>query len=350
MMKKGMKKWQAPAALRWLEESILINEGEGSAAFYHPTKGWGPPYPETTGYIIETLWDHYHQSGKPGLRDCAISCTNWLCRLQKADGSWAGGVGGKLPPVIFDTGMILFGLARSWQETGEPFYRKALENGAHWLLLKQSKGGRWEENTYVEGHIPAYHSRVVWAVLYANTILQDETIRRRMALALEQYFESIQRESLINASAIYPNQPALTHSIAYTLRGLLEAGLLLDTEDYLPYLDSTAREIVAMRRAGGPLAGQYKAGWKGDKRFRCPVGELQLSIFLARLSRTACRQDFADTALQLFTDASGTQCRLPFRGFYGGIPGSFPFWGPYQRLKLINWGAKFFLDAVREFS
>jgi hypothetical protein len=29
----------------------------------------------------------------------------------------------------------------------------------------------------------------------------------------------------------------------------------------------------------------------------------------------------------------------------GGLPGSSPVWGPYQSLRIPNWGLKFFLDA-----
>ena len=30
----------------------------------------------------------------------------------------------------------------------------------------------------------------------------------------------------------------------------------------------------------------------------------------------------------------------------GGIPGSQPLWGAYERFKMPNWAAKFFIDAI----
>ena len=46
--------------LRWLVESFRVNGYEGSSAWssrvIHPGHGWSLPYPETTGYIIPTLY------------------------------------------------------------------------------------------------------------------------------------------------------------------------------------------------------------------------------------------------------------------------------------------------------
>jgi hypothetical protein len=33
-------------------------------------------------------------------------------------------------------------------------------------------------------------------------------------------------------------------------------------------------------------------------------------------------------------------------GIRGGIPGSAPIWGPYERFKYPNWAVKFFIDAL----
>ncbi len=30
----------------------------------------------------------------------------------------------------------------------------------------------------------------------------------------------------------------------------------------------------------------------------------------------------------------------------GGLPGSWPVWGPYGRLRILNWATKFLVDAL----
>jgi hypothetical protein len=39
---------------------------------------------------------------------------------------------------------------------------------------------------------------------------------------------------------------------------------------------------------------------------------------------------------------------LPTRGrtTQGGVAGSYPVWGPYQPMRYISWGCKFFADAL----
>jgi len=120
--------------LRWVQRSIAVHAGRGSAGYYHLWRGWSAAYPETTGYLIETLWDYYHLTGDESLRRDALSCTDWLCDIQLPNGAWPGGIGGKLAPVLFDTGMMVFGMTRSAVETGQSRYAGAARRAVQWLL------------------------------------------------------------------------------------------------------------------------------------------------------------------------------------------------------------------------
>ena len=44
------------AALDWLARSQDATGNGGSAAYYSPWLGWSRAYPETSGYIVPTLW------------------------------------------------------------------------------------------------------------------------------------------------------------------------------------------------------------------------------------------------------------------------------------------------------
>ncbi len=52
------------SSMRWIEQSVIHGKG-GSSSHYSLLKGgWTDPFPETTGYIIPTLYDYGHFSGK----------------------------------------------------------------------------------------------------------------------------------------------------------------------------------------------------------------------------------------------------------------------------------------------
>jgi hypothetical protein len=43
------------AAMAWLVRAQVASENKGVSAGFHLLRGWAPPYPETTGYIIPTF-------------------------------------------------------------------------------------------------------------------------------------------------------------------------------------------------------------------------------------------------------------------------------------------------------
>ena len=66
------------------------HSGDGGFGSYHLVDGWGRSYPETTGYIIPTLFsagEHLHWD-EP--RQRALRAADWLLSIQRADGGWDG--------------------------------------------------------------------------------------------------------------------------------------------------------------------------------------------------------------------------------------------------------------------
>ena len=46
------------AAVEWLYRAQDATDSDGCAATYNLVLGWEPAYPETTGYIVPTLYDY----------------------------------------------------------------------------------------------------------------------------------------------------------------------------------------------------------------------------------------------------------------------------------------------------
>ncbi len=335
-----------PDTLRWLQRSIAVHEGRGSAGFYHLWRGWSASYPETTGYVVETLWDYYHRTGDESLRRDALSCTDWLCDIQLHDGAWPGGVGGVLPPVVFDTGMILFGLTRSFTETGSQRYADAVQRALQWLLALLEPDGSWQKAAYVPGFVPSYYTRAVWAVLYAGERLQIPGVRAMMEKALAYYAGLIVQSPSVPGWGFRPGEPAFTHTITYTWRGFLESALLLGNDDIITKAAQFGRKIMELRARRGWLPGAFDENWNGDWSFTCVTGNAQLSIFLHRLYIATGDALFQQGACILYEDAAAAAWTRGGPALKGAVPGSQPLWGKYLPYRFPNWAAKFLLDAA----
>ncbi len=85
-------------ALRWLEDAQDATPDQGFARSYSIAwdpyfrrRGWQPSYPETTGYIIPTLFEAAHHLGRPDLADRAIRAAFWEIEVQLPSGAVQGG-------------------------------------------------------------------------------------------------------------------------------------------------------------------------------------------------------------------------------------------------------------------
>ena len=164
------------AALAWLRRSLAATGGKGFSHSYSPFFGWEKGYPETTGYLIETLFDYADLKNDPSLAKMAFDQADWLVKIQLENGAWQAGVFGKPAPKpsVFNTGQILFGVAAAHRrqiQTGEHAaanYLASLEKAVNWMLEIQAADGSWQQANYVANFSPTYLTRAVWGVLVAN--------------------------------------------------------------------------------------------------------------------------------------------------------------------------------------
>ena len=122
------------AAAQWLLRSIEACPVQGSAAFYsrfyRPSRGWGNPYPETTGYIVPTFLKYGQRSHRPEFISLALEMAQWIMSLQHEDGSLPGGFGGKPhKPSVFNTGQMIFGLLSAYRVSSEKSFLSAASRG-----------------------------------------------------------------------------------------------------------------------------------------------------------------------------------------------------------------------------
>jgi hypothetical protein len=142
-------------------------------------------------------------------------------------------------------------------------------------------------------------------------------------------------------------QAPFTHTIAYTVEGLLEAGFLLEEERYLEAARRTAEALLSYVRPDGFVPGRIDTAGLGDARFTCLTGNCQLAAICARLYALDGDERFRATAVRVLRyvmshqtlDTSDPDVR-------GAIKGSQPVWGAYAPFAYPSWAARFFIDAM----
>lgn len=332
---------RSDAALAWIRRSIAATGGRGSAHSYSPFWGWSKAYPETTGYLIPTLLRYSAIKQDHSLKVLAEECRNWLESVQLPAGAFAGGLAGNRHPSVFNTAMILFGLLEA--PSGG-----ALERAARWLLDTLDPDEVWRQAAYVPGFVPSYYTYAVWALLEADKVLHWPEIPERMRAALRFYARRFQSDGTLADWGFQPGRTAFTHTIAYTLQGLLESACLLDEPEILAQTVRSAEQLQSVYENRGRIAGRYSSGWRGDYSFRCLSGNAQLSVLYFRLAAINGSHKFRETGRSILMETLPFQKLGKHPNTSGALPGSAPFWGPYLRFRYPNWGVKFFLDAMAE--
>src|SRR2546422_11092945 len=118
------------AAIEWLVRAQDATPDDGaSRAFslawrpYFGRGGWQPSYPETTGYIIPTLYAAARRLGRAELAAPAGRAARWEIEVQLPTGAVrGGGIGAPESPAGFNTGQVLLGWLAASEETGHGIF------------------------------------------------------------------------------------------------------------------------------------------------------------------------------------------------------------------------------------
>lgn len=335
------------AAVSWLTRSHDATGRTGSAAYYSLLTGWAGPYPETTGYIVPTLYDYASVTEDNEAAARASQMAEWLLETQLDCGGFPAGVdpGPTAEPSVFNTGQILFGLIRAFRETGRQRYLEAATEAADWLVDVQADSGCWDSYDY-RGETHSYCSRVAWALLEVDAVADaGDEYREAAGDFVSWVLEQQHSNGWFDLAGFSPGETPFLHTIAYTLRGLLEAGILLDDSAAVAAVRKSAQELRALHEVDGVLSGEYDHHWDGSNYY-CLTGNAQTALVWYRLASHDSDRSY-DQAITETTDflKQMHEIRGP-AGVYGGMRGSHPVWGRYLRLRYPNWAVKFFVDLL----
>jgi len=330
--------------------------GGGVSAGYSLLRGWLPPYPETTGYIIPTFFDYAHRTANAEFYARAVRMADWELQVQLPSGAIQAGFyrgnGSKRPPAVFNTGQVVLGWCRAFSETRDERYLDAAVRAGNWLADGQDSDGAWRQHApETETVVHAYDVRTAWSLLELYQLVDEQRFldaaRRNLEWTLAQQHDNGWFEhNAFFVSADKWNVP-LTHTIAYVMEGLMGAWSCLRDDRYLEAALRTATRLREIFEQRGVLPGEFDRTWSANATYSCLTGNAQVAGVWLRLPRECRDPQFVSAALGLNRYVKATQllhtANLDLRG---GVKGSQPIFGRYTPLTFVNWAAKFFADAL----
>jgi Squalene-hopene cyclase C-terminal domain len=338
------------ATLDWLKKAqdrSSTHDG-GVARHFSLNEGWGPSYPETTGYIIPTVLHLAERRNDDRLRERARRMLDFLVAIQLPEGAFQGGVIGASPvrATTFNTGQILIGLAAGAQRFTAP-YIEPMHRAARWLVENQDRDGAWRKgrSPFAVGGVQSYETHVAWSLFEAARISAEEQYGDAGLANVRWALGKQHTNGWFSDCCLSDASRPLTHTLGYALRGVLEAYRFSQDETFLSAAQRTADGIRSALREDGFLPGRLDANWKAAVDWCCLTGAVQIARCWIMLYRFTRREEYLRAA-----KAANGYVRRTIRtdgpeGIRGGVKGSFPIWGEYLSYEYPNWAAKFFLDS-----
>jgi hypothetical protein len=343
------------ATAAWLEESIRHGDG-GSCAHFSLVRGWSRPYPETTGYLIPTLIALARAlPGFDGQRH-ATQLGTWLLSLQDADGWWRGLLHpprADVGPSVFNTAQIVQGLVALHDLSGEPRWLEAATRACRWLAAGVGSDGLWDRRDYRTTGTPSYYTYAARPMLEVALRCDDAAIRNAAEGVLRAILTRRRPNGSFSEWGFSEGEAAFTHTIGYTLQGLVESAKLLD--DWGSYGEPTEAGLLALarhsERADGRLAGRLDDDWKPAARYVCLTGNDQIALFILDWEERDPDPRLVSAAARLVdTVCAAQRLRAPASALRGAVGGSAPIWGGYLMLRYPNHAAKYHCDALMRLS
>lgn len=345
------------AALQWICRAQDVTGTGGIARGYsmtrHPmfgTLGWQAAYPETTGYLIPTLFLAARHLGWSGLAVRAIQAARWEIDVQMPNGAVQGGVIGQTPsPAVFNTGQVLLGWLAAFHETRGEEFADAARRAADYLVSVIDEDGAWRRGNsqFADRRATNYNARTAWALAEAGVALRNPCYTDAASRALRAIARQQHDNGWFPACCLSDPANPLLHTVAYTIRGLLEGGRVLGDHTLVHAAIVAARAIADLVDERGTLPGRLAATWAPAARWRCLTGEAQMANIWLRLASITGESDWTKPAPRVLEALKATQSRnAGDPGIRGGIKGSSPMTGEYGRFEVLNWATKFFADAL----
>jgi Formyl transferase/Prenyltransferase and squalene oxidase repeat len=341
------------AAAAWVARAQDATPDGGIVGRYDLRRGWTSSYPETSGYLIPTLLRLSEQGGAASWLQRAKRCVHFLLALQLPDGAFPGGEvhENTSRSSVFNTAQIVNGLVAWHAFSADEPTLTALRRAGDWLCNVQDPDGAWRQHVYL-GLPTTYTTHAsCWLAELGRHLGETRYVEaavRHMDWALQHVDQGTGWIDLAGFTAEdHQARCSVTHTIAYTLWGILTTALIVGRSDAVDTVRRAALAIARRVQLTGWLPGKLDSAWKAAAKYECLTGNAQMALIWMRLyglDGDGRLLNAALIALDRVKESQDLTNRDP--GIRGGIAGSAPVWGQYIRAAYPNWAAKFFIDAM----
>jgi hypothetical protein len=338
------------AAVEWLERAQDAGHDRGISYGASLTGDFDVSYPETTGYIIPTFIELALEYGRAGALDRAIEMGDWEIAVQMNCGAVMGGKYNTNPtPAVFNTGQVLLGWAALYQQTREQRFLDAAKRASAWLIEQQDADGNWRRGNsdFVLSNSTLYNVKAAWGLCEAGQAgvgwaAIDAAVRNADYCIRRQHANGWFPDCCLQD----PTKPLL-HTIAYSMQGLIGVGLVTGEHKYIRAAEQTAHSLMAVMEPDGFISGMFDEQFQSRCSWCCLTGTAQTSIVWSQLYQVTGDTTFRTarrTANRYLMQRHHLASANP--AIRGAVYGSWPVWGPYGHMMVMNWPTKFFVDAL----
>lgn len=341
------------AAARWLCAAQDSQNDGGVAGRYRLDRGWTSSYPETTGYIVPTFLALDKAFPGSGYMGRAARAVDFLLRLQLPDGGFPGMevAQNRSEPYIFDTAQILNGLTAWHRQTKDQRIFEAGERAARFLIKAQDQDGAWRSHTYINIETTYLAHASCWLAEWGDYAGDGDALK-----AAERHLDWVMSHVKANGwiakmgfdQRQHDADEAFTHTIAYTIWGMLITAALTGRDDGIAAAARAAEGMLRLTELRRHMPGVV-SNFRARNNAACLTGNAQMALIWFKLHAMKPNLRFVNAALKAIDMIKAAQPMAGRNaGICGGIAGSDPIDGPYIPNALPNWAAKFFVDALME--
>ena len=141
------------------------------------------------------------------------------------------------------------------------------------------------------------------------------------------------------------NDEPLIHFLVYTIRGILESGIILSLPTWIDSARCAADGFLAAQKRDATIFARYDQHWQPTVTWKCVTAIAQLSIVYMRLFQLDGQDKWFQAAENnlafLLTLTGAGQPEIE-----GALGGSEPIDGPYMENSYLSWATKFLLEAI----
>jgi hypothetical protein len=131
------------------------------------------------------------------------------------------------------------------------------------------------------------------------------------------------------------------------MQGLIGIGKITGRNDLIAGARRLADAQIRILRPDGFLPGRQYEDFSAAVDWCCLTGSAQTSIVWSELYQLTHEAQYREPAGRVNRYLMARHdIRNPDARLRGGVAGSWPVWGDYGRLRILNWATKFLVDAL----